>query len=317
MQAPARPERVPFAVVSRQRGPESASRRTERNVFSIFEIVYAFGMSDSASVTPAQGAPPPLQTADRVLSLLLSFDREHPEWGVSDVAAEFGLDKSVAQRLLAALAYRGFLVSDPRTRRYRLGPAVWHLSRVWERDGGMASLVRPTLRAMAEAVGVGALFAVPDGVHMRCVTAVDGASGPLRIYGLAGELYPAHAGATSRAYFGMLPPGDRAALLYGRPMARFSDRTLTDPALLEERFAEVRRDGYAYSEGEYDPETAALAAPVLVGRRAVGTLSVAGPLDALRPRKADLVAPLLQAAADLGKLLTPLRPRGSGAPGRR
>ena len=38
--------------------------------------------------------------------MLLAFDREHPEWGVTEVATEFGLDKSVAQRLLAALAYR-------------------------------------------------------------------------------------------------------------------------------------------------------------------------------------------------------------------
>ncbi|WP_461037401.1 IclR family transcriptional regulator [Streptomyces mayteni] len=261
----------------------------------------------------APDTPPPLQTADRVLNVLLAFDREHPEWGVTEVAHEFGLDKSVAQRLLAALAYRGFLVSDPRSRRYHLGPAVWHLARAWERDGGLATLVTPTLRVTADAVGVGTLFAVPDGVHMRCVAAAEGPAGPLRYYALAGELYPAHAGATSRAYFGMLPSGDRAALLYGRPMARFSERTLTDPARLEERFAEVRRTGYAYSDGEYDAETAALAAPVLVGRRPVGTLSLVGPLDVLPARKEELVPPLIQAAERLGRVLTPVRPRLPGA----
>ncbi|MBB4782400.1 IclR family transcriptional regulator [Streptomyces rapamycinicus] len=261
-----------------------------------------------AEQTPVTGAPP-LQTADRVLNVLLAFDRERPEWGVTEIAEEFGLDKSVAQRLLAALAYRGFLVSDKRSRRYRLGPAVWHLSWVWERGGGMASLARPTLEALAGAVGVNALFAVPDGVHMRCVAAVDGASGPLRYYVLAGELYPAHAGATSRAYFGMLAPGDRAVLLYGRPMARFGEHTLTDPVRLEERFSEVRREGYAYSEGEYDPDTAALAAPVLVGRRPVGTLTLAATPEVLRPRRDQLVAPLLQGAADLGRALTPARLR--------
>ncbi|WP_320778718.1 IclR family transcriptional regulator [Streptomyces sp. CRN 30] len=280
-------------------------------------------MSDNPSVTPpgpptssgpptspGQPAPrPPLQTADRLLSLLQSFDRDRPEWGVSDVAREFGLDKSVAQRLLAALAYRGFLVSDPQTRRYRLGPAVWHLARGWERDGGLATLVMPALQRLAAETGASALFAVPDGIHMRCVAAADGVHGPLRVHGLTGELYPAHAGATSRAYFGMLPPDDRAALLYSRPMASFSERTLTDPAALEERFAEVRRSGYAYSEGEYDPETAALAASVAVGRRAVGTLSVVGSLDALRPRHQELVAPLLRSATEIGRLLTPRRPR--------
>lgn len=275
------------------------------------------GPTTDHPVTPGSerrgGGKPPLQTADRVLSLLLSFDRDHPEWGVSDVATAFDLDKSVAQRLLASLAHRGFVVSDPRTRRYRLGPAVWHLAKGWERDGGMASLVRPVLRSLADSVGTGALFAVPDGVHMRCVAAVDGATGPLRAHDLTGELYPAHAGATSRAYFAMLPARDRAALLYGRPMARFSERTLTDPVRLEERFAEARAKGYAYSEGEYDAETAAVAVPVLVRRRAVGTLSIAGPRESFAARAEGFVAPLTRTATDLGRLLSPARPRG--APG--
>lgn len=265
-------------------------------------------MNEHVPATSAETVRPPLQTADRLLSVLQSFDREHPEWGVSDVAKEFGLDKSVAQRLLAALAYRGFLVSDPRSRRYRLGPAVWHLAHGWERDGGLARLVGPPLQALAADTGVSTLFAVPDGIHMRCVASAEGAEGPLRVDGLAGELYPAHAGATSRAYFGMLTPRDRAALLYTRPMARFSERTVVEPAALEERFAEVRREGHAYSEGEYDPDTAALAVPVAVGRRAVGTLSLVASTDALRSRRAELVGPLLRGAVELGRLLTPRRP---------
>ncbi|MFC7812965.1 IclR family transcriptional regulator [Streptomyces olivaceus] len=267
-------------------------------------------MNENRAATPPEASRPPLQTADRLLGVLQAFDRERPEWGVSEVAKEFGLDKSVAQRLLAALAHRGFLVSDPRSRRYRLGPAVWHLALGWERDGGLARLVQPALRGLSAESGVTTLFALPDGIHMRCVAFAEGAEGPLRVDGLSGELYPAHAGATSRAYFGMLGPRDRAALLYSRPMARFSERTVVDPALLEERFAEVRRDGHAYSEGEYDPETAALAAPVAVGRRAVGTLSLVAAADALRPRRGELVAPLLRTAAELGRLLTPAaRPR--------
>lgn len=101
-----------------------------------------------------------------------------------------------------------------------------------------------------------ALFAVPDGTHLRCVDSADGSSGPLRTYRLADELYPGHAGATSRAYFGMLSPGARAAMLYSRPMARFSELTITDAAELEELMSRVPVDGYAYSEGEYDPATA-------------------------------------------------------------
>ncbi|MGW5116744.1 IclR family transcriptional regulator [Streptomyces noursei] len=257
-------------------------------------------------MTTERGAP--LQTADRVLQVLLAFSHDREEWGVTDLAAEFGWDKSVSQRLLASLAHRGFLVSDPVTRRYRLGPAVWHMATAWERHSGMAGLVRPTLRELAAAAGVTALFAVPDGVHMRCVESADGAAGPLRAYRLADELYPAHAGATSRAYFGMLTPGARAALLYGRPMARFSTLTVTDEAELEQRMSRVPQDGHAYSQGEYDPATAGLAVPVVVRGQPVGSLSLVGPHERLDGPREDLLAPLREAAAALADLLTPRRP---------
>ncbi|MFF8281858.1 IclR family transcriptional regulator [Streptomyces albus] len=259
------------------------------------------------TVTTDRGAP--LQTADRALQVLLAFTHDREEWGVTDLAAEFGWDKSVAQRLLASLAHRGFLVSDAVTRRYRLGPAVWHMATAWERHGGMAALVRPALRELAAVSGVTALFAVPDGAHLRCVDSADGTHGPLRAYRLADELYPGHAGATSRAYFGMLTPGARAAVLYGRPMARFSELTVTDPARLEELMCRVPAEGYAYSEGEYDPATAGLAVPVLVRAQPVGSLTLVGPHEHLAGKQQELLVPLRTAAESLGELLTPRRGR--------
>ncbi|MFJ4919858.1 IclR family transcriptional regulator [Streptomyces sp. NPDC088725] len=263
----------------------------------------------------------PLQTADRALQVLLAFSQDREEWGVTDLAAEFGWDKSVSQRLLASLAHRGFLVSDEVTRRYRLGPAVWHMATAWERHGGMAGLVRPVLRVLASACGVTALFAVPDGAHMRCVESADGTSGPLRVYRLADELYPAHAGATSRAYFGTLTPGARATLLSGRPMARFSALTITDPARLEELMARVPADGYAFTQGEYDLATAGLAVPVLVRAQPIGSLSLVGPHELLGGAHEELLRPLRSAAESLGELLAPRRsrtpardPRAPGAP---
>lgn len=256
-------------------------------------------------VTTDRGAP--LQTADRVLHVLLAFSHDREEWGVTDLAAELGWDKSVTQRLLATLAHRAFLVSDPATRRYRLGPAVWHMVTAWERHSGMAGLVRPTLRELATAGGMTALFAVPDGAHVRCVESADGAAGPLRTYRLTDELYPAHAGATSRAYFGMLSPGARATVVYGRPMARFSALTITDEAELERLMCRVPEQGYAYSQGEYDPATAGLAVPVVVRSQPIGSLSLVGPHDLLDGPREDLLASLREAAAQLAEILTPRR----------
>lgn len=245
----------------------------------------------------------PLQTVDRALEVLLSYSERRTEWGVLEVAQEFGVDKSTAQRILAALAARGFLRNDPITRRYSLGPAMWRMALVWERAGGLASLAHQVLEPLAYDTGRTALFAVPDGLHVRCVAAVDGAS-PMRSHPLVGELYPANAGATSRGYFAFLHPNERRALISGRVFAKFTELTEKDEQALERLFVETAARGYAHSEGEYDYATRAIAVPIRLRNRPVGSLSLGEPKYP-EPKDAllDHLPRLRRAAEDLRSLL--------------
>lgn len=229
------------------------------------------GMSDAVERRVPAGLP---QTVDRALQVLLSFDRNHPEWGVTEVAHEFGLHTSIAQRLLAGLAHRGFLVRDDATRRYRIGPAALQLGRTWERVGALDLLILPVLRDLATQTGHSALLSLPDAAHTRCVLAANGSDGRLRGYSLTGELYPAHAGATSKAYFAFLRPDERARVFHDRPMARFTPNTVTDLGVLQRQFAQVRERGWAYTVGEYDSGVATLAVPVFLRGELYGSLSI-------------------------------------------
>jgi len=257
-------------------------------------------MTDRGKETAAS----PLQTVDRALQVLLSYSEGRRDWGVLELAEEFGFDKSTSQRLLAALAVRGFLLADPYTRRYSLGPAMWHMANVWERGGGLARLAEQVLASLAAETERTALFTVPDGVYVRCLAAVDGVGGPVRSHALVGDLYPAHAGATSRAYFAFLEPHARRAMLNGRPFARFTENTEVDEAAFESLLDETLRAGWAYSEGEYDSSTRAIAAPVRLGKTPIGSLSI---LESKTGDDADLrdfVPALLRAADELSSLLS-------------
>lgn len=259
-----------------------------------------------------------LQTVDRALLVLLAFERTRPDWGVTEVAAEFGWDTSVAQRLLSTLAGRGFLVSDPITRRYRIGPAVLRLGRLWERSGSLELLAGPVLDELRAATGDTVLFCLPDSFHMRCVAAVEGEEGPLRYYPLVGELYPAHAGATSKSYYAFLPDEQRNRLFRGRPMARFTDRTSTDPDVLEREFLQIRAQGYAWTVGEYDAGIGTVAVPVFLGREPYGSLSLGAAKERFPEGPEGRLDALRRAAQLLEKRLThppqrTRRPRGERA----
>ncbi|UGS28222.1 IclR family transcriptional regulator [Microbacterium resistens] len=257
---------------------------------------------------------PPLQTVDRALAVLLSFSGRRTDWGVTDLAHEFDLDKSAAQRLLSTLAARGFLHADPVTRRYRLGAALWRIASTWERRGGMAALVEAPLADLADESSRTAVFGLADGAYVRCIAAVDGGTSPMRDHPLVGELYPAHAGATSRAYFAFLSAGQRQQLMYHRPLAKFSDLTALDAAAIEAEMLEVAEQGWAYSEGEYDLNTRALAAPVFVTGRPIGSVSIG---EHKREDLGDIRVHLdavLRTAQRISQLLSPHLPsKGSPA----
>ena len=253
----------------------------------------------------------PLQTVDRALEVLLSFSETRTEWGVVELAEEFGLNRSTSQRLLAALAARGFLRSDPDTRRYGLGPALWQMASLWERGGGLARLAEQVLTDLAGRTGRTAHFSVPDGFHVRCIAAVDGYGGPVRMHPLVGDLYPAHAGATSRAYFAFLDPHVRRNLLSGRPFARYTNLTKVDEAALMDMLDATVRRGWAQSDGEYDSATRAIAAPVRLGTRPIGSLTVLEPkVVSYQDDITDQVDDLLAACDVLAGMLSPVRRRG-------
>jgi DNA-binding IclR family transcriptional regulator len=148
------------------------------------------------------------------------------------------------------------------------------MANLWERYGGMASLVEPVLANLADETSRTAVFAIADGSYVRAVAAVDGGALPMRNHPLVGEFYPAHAGATSRAYFAFLSPKERQGLMYERPLARFSEYTRLDAEAIEQSMIETEQMGWAYSEGEYDQNTRAVAAPVFVADRPIGSVSI-------------------------------------------
>jgi DNA-binding IclR family transcriptional regulator len=243
-----------------------------------------------------------LQTADRALQVLLAF-RDRPEWGVTELSKVLGLDKSVTQRLLATLAGRGFVLSDPESRRYRLGPAVGVLAKVAERGGALEAAARPLLAELARRSGESAILNVPHGSSYRCAAAVD-AGGPVRYSTTVGETIPAHGGAAGHAIFAFYPEDDVRRLLSESPLERFTEHTPPDLDALTGLYAQVRDKGVAISHGEYDANVTSVAAPCFALGAIVGSIVVIGPADRMAS-KLDQAVDLVRDAADrLGSVLS-------------
>jgi len=253
-------------------------------------------------ITVPPRTPGYLQTVDRALRVLGAFSADTTSWGVSELARFLRLDKSGVQRSLATLALRGFLVADPVTRRYHLGPALIGLGRLAEESDATLAQLRGLLAPLAQRTGESVVYNVLDANRYRCAAAVDG-PGPLRYTTAVGDLYPGHGGASGHAIFAFLAES-RVRTLFGATLERYSPSTPTTLGELLAIYAEVRRTGIATSHGEYDARVTAVAAPVFARGVVTGAISVIGPRESMRNHLDAVVPPLRRTAEQISALLT-------------
>jgi DNA-binding IclR family transcriptional regulator len=124
----------------------------------------------------------------------------------------------------------------------------------------MVALARPVLVELASALGEAAGLSVPDGFAVHYVDQVDTAQ-QVQIRDWTGTRAPMHAVSSGLVLLAALPASTLDAFL-ARPLERFTGRTVTEPAAIRARLADVRRDGYAWVHEEFAEGLNSVAAPI-------------------------------------------------------
>ncbi|MFJ8471540.1 IclR family transcriptional regulator [Kitasatospora sp. NPDC094011] len=208
------------------------------------------------AATAVQNPPAGAQAVQRALGLLHCFHDNGPDLSASDLARRMELPVSTAHRLARTLVSAGFLEQDEQTARYRLGPAVAELGQLSFHQRGL-HLAGPELDLLARRTQTTADLAIRSGPH--AVILVGGSVRPDTGLGLR---RPLHSTALGKVLLAWPRSGETAAAALG-PLASFTDRTITEPALLDEELAKVRAAGHALNDGESAAGVRTVAVPVL------------------------------------------------------
>jgi DNA-binding IclR family transcriptional regulator len=247
---------------------------------------------------PERSASRPVASVQRAVALLDALAESPGGLGVNALARHIGVNASTASRLLATLE-RGRLVQREPGGPYRLGLRLVALA-----DGVLAGLdarelARPLLRDLVASTGETATLSVPGATEAVTVDFVASESSVVSVARL-GRPSAGHATAVGKivlAFGEARPaPGD---------LARFTDRTVTDPDALAREIVAVRERGWAEAAGEREPDLNALAAPAFDRTGALAAvLGLQGPAARLSQARRRAVLPdLLEAAAELSRAL--------------
>ena len=250
----------------------------------------------------------PVGSVVRAMALLDALAESDTGLGVNELARRIGVNASTASRLLSTLHDAG-LVQRSDGGPYRLGLKLVALSDRVLMALDVRERARPLLARLVAETGETATLSLPGGGE---AITVDFVPSPSSVVSMAriGRPSVSHATAVGKVMLAFAGAGAGSGV---GPLTAFTERTITVPAALAAELETVRERGYAEAVGEREPDLGALAAPVF-GRGAVlaAILGVQGPASRLpAATRKTLRAPLLAAAAELGRALGAPAPAGA------
>jgi len=230
-----------------------------------------------------------VKSAARVLQVFEYFAHRQSPATVSEVARALDFPVSSASVLLKSLLRLGYLEYQARPREYcpTIRFAVlgsWMMERLFSEEEQTPRLMDELQRETEETI-VLAMEHAPDLDYIRILQSIA----PVRFHLQPGVRRPIWRAAAGLALLAEWPDARVDALL--RAVNADAANEPVAPGPFRERLQEIRRQGYAFTEGQTTPDGAMIAMkiPVGAGRRPLA-LAVCGPQDRIRRKEADIVA---------------------------
>jgi len=195
------------------------------------------------------------QAIDRAAALLSLVVHAEEPLSSRTLAAETGLTRSTASRLLLALERQQLLERDG-DGSFRPGPLFSGYAIRHDPVDALVRAAQPVMARIAERTGETVNFAVPHGTGVTQVAQID-STYLLGATNWVGVDVPPHCSALGKvmyAYGGLPLPTER--------LLRRTPHTITSVAELAHELTTVRQRGYAVTHGELEVGLDAVAAPV-------------------------------------------------------
>lgn len=206
------------------------------------------------------GVSPANRSLERGIELLRSFRPGSELLGNADLAERTGLSRATVSRLTQTLVGSGLLQTDPRSRAFRLAPAVLSFGHAMRTGSSVLAIAAPRMRHAAEENKINVGVAAPDRDEMVYLESIRYNRRPSLRSVVSGQRVPMELTSLGRAYLAVAPEAKRKALLaHFRQTRAASWRVLG--AEISLAIASVSERGFCAAS--WQPEVVALATPLV------------------------------------------------------
>lgn len=212
-----------------------------------------------------------------ICRILDCYSQERTDLGVRELARLTGLPTSTAGRLLLDMAGQGILHQNPETKTYSLGIRLLNWSGVYLATLDIRALAMPIMTELQQSSRETISLYVLDGTDRVCVERLESPQN-VRIVARLGLRLPLYAGSAGKVILAFLEDEEKEHVLASVPLQPFTRHTITEVNVLREEINKIKKQGYAFSHGEWIEDASGVAAPIFGSDQSVfGALTISGP----------------------------------------
>lgn len=196
----------------------------------------------------------------KALRLLEMFDGEFEDRSLTEMAEALGARPGSIYPIVTTLLRYGYLRRDPSTKRYRLGLRVLRQAHHLLSRLDIREQAKPVLKRLARELSANTHLGVLFEDQVLFLDREELSPSVLHTV-VTGQCVPAHCTALGKVLLAF-DLETTARICEGGQLPACTQRTITDPAMLRQELAEVRRRGHALNVEELHEGNACVAAPV-------------------------------------------------------
>lgn len=253
---------------------------------------------------PEHSAPPqyPIESVDNVLRLLWLIG-ERNTLRLTDAGDYLGVASSTAHRLLAMLQYRGFVQQNLASRVYEIGPTLDRIAFSLLRRLDVRDRARPILERLnselQETMHLGRL----EGQLVHFFDSIESPRA-VRVGSRLGRSIPAHCTSTGKAMLAQLSDSELITLYPDPVLEKMTSVSIGTRDALLNAVNEVRRKGFAISNGESEEGVSSVAVALTRTSGPVMAVNVSVPSTRMSTStRRTIVATLTDAVKEIDQLI--------------
>ena len=231
-----------------------------------------------------------VQSVDRTLTILEVLSDCNDGLGITEISSLVNLHKSTVHRLLSTLIYKGYVVQDEESSKYKITFKLFELGSKKVHKLDLLEISRPYTKMLMESVNEVVHLIIREETDIVYIDKVE-ANNTISMASRIGKRNPLYCTATGKAILAFLPEDEVLKVWNSSKIVKLTKNTNIDFILFKKELQEVKKNGYAIDDEENEMGVKCVGAPIFnMSGDVVAAISVTGPVTRITDDKIDFIS---------------------------